>query len=62
MASHLLSKSKYLTSLQCSRLIWTQINEPERIPETDPVTPHVFDQGHPVGELAKKLFSGGIDV
>ena len=62
MPMKLLSKSKYLTGLQCPRLIWTQINEPEKIPETDPVTQHVFNQGHLVGELAKRLFPDGINI
>jgi len=44
------------------KLLWIEINEPERISETDPVTQHVFDQGHLVGELAKKLFPRGIDI
>ncbi|MFC1939930.1 DUF2779 domain-containing protein [Chloroflexota bacterium] len=43
-------------------MIWVEINEPEKIPETDPVTQHIFDQGHLVGEMAKKLFPGGIDI
>lgn len=60
--TQLLSKTKYITGLQCPRLIWIQINEPEKIPEIDSVTQHVFDQGHLVGELAKKLFPEGIDV
>ncbi len=58
----LLSKTKYLTGLQCPRLIWIEIHEPEKIPETDPVTQYIFAQGHLVGELAKKLFPGGIDI
>ena len=62
MPFNLLSKSKYITGLQCPRLIWVQFHEPEKIPETDPITQHIFDQGHLVGELAKKLFPGGIDV
>lgn len=62
MPINILSKTKYLTGLQCPRLIWVQIHEPEKMPETDPVTQHVFDQGHLVGELAKKLFPGGIDI
>lgn len=62
MPFRLLSKTKYLTGLQCPRLIWTEIHEPRKIPETDPVTQHVFDQGHLVGELAKKLFPEGIDI
>ena len=62
MPVKILSKIKYLTGLQCPRLIWVQINEPEKIPETDPVTQHVFDQGHEVGYLAKKLFPEGLDI
>ncbi|MBA7664009.1 hypothetical protein ES703_72059 [subsurface metagenome] len=60
--SQLLSKTKYITGLQCPRLIWIEIHEPEKIPETDPVTQYIFDQGHLVGELAKKLFPEGIDI
>ncbi len=62
MASQLLSKSKYLNGLQCPKLLWVQFHEPERIPETDPVTQYIFDQGHLVGELAKKLFPSGFDL
>ena len=60
--SQLLSKTKYLTGLQCPRLIWTQLHEPELIPKADPVTQYIFDQGHEVGYLAKKLFPGGSDI
>jgi hypothetical protein len=58
----LLSKSKYLTGLQCPKYLWMQIHEPTRIPESDAVTQYVFDQGHLVGEYAKRLFPGGIDI
>lgn len=58
----LLSKSRYLSGLQCPRLSWIEFHEPEKIPETDPITQHIFDQGHLAGEFAKKLFPGGIDV
>lgn len=57
-----LSKSRYLNGLQCPRLLWIATNEPDKIPEPDTATQHIFDQGHLVGELAKKLFPGGIDV
>jgi len=60
--TELLSKSKYLTGLQCPKYLWIQFHEPERIPEVDAVTQYVFDQGHLVGEYAKKLFPGGIDI
>jgi hypothetical protein len=58
----LLSKSKYLAGLQCHRYLWIQVHEPARIPEADAITQYVFDQGHLVGEYAKKLFPGGIDI
>jgi len=58
----LLSKSKYLAGLQCHRYLWNQIHEPERIPEVDATTQYTFDQGHLVGEYAKKLFPGGVDI
>ena len=58
----LLSKSKYIAGLQCPKLLWIQINQPDDIPEPDIVTQYIFDQGHLVGEYAKKLFPGGIDI
>ncbi len=42
MPFNLLSKSKYITGLQCSRLIWIEIHELKNIPETDPVTQYIF--------------------
>ena len=62
MPFKLLSKSKYMTGLQCPRLIWIQFHEPAKIPEIDPVTQYIFDQGHMVGELAQRLFPDGIDI
>ncbi|MFC2026837.1 DUF2779 domain-containing protein [Chloroflexota bacterium] len=60
MPFNLLSKSKYIAGLQCPKLLWVQINDPRSIPEPDLETQYIFDQGHRVGELATKLFPGGI--
>lgn len=62
MPFNLLSKSRYLNGLQCPRYIWMLFHKPERIPETDTITQYIFDQGHEVGYLAKRLFPGGIDI
>jgi len=62
MPNKLLSKSKYLNGMQCLKYLWLLFNDPEKIPEHDISTQRIFDQGHEVGELAKKLFPGGIDV
>ncbi len=58
----LLTKSKYLYGLQCPRLLWTVFNAPENIPGPDASTRHIFDQGQLVGNLAKKMFPGGIEI
>ncbi len=58
----LLTKSKYLTGLQCPRLLWVVFNQKNTLPEFDFGTLHTFKQGHLVGELAKELFSKGIDI
>ncbi|MDP2925201.1 MAG: DUF2779 domain-containing protein [Nanoarchaeota archaeon] len=60
--SPLLTKSKYMVGLQCPKYLWILFHEKHRIPEADEETQHRFDQGHLIGELAKKLWRNGIDV
>ena len=57
-----LTKSKYLLGIQCPRQVWIHFHQPEKIPEVDEQTQKRFDEGHEVGELAKKLFPNGIDL
>ena len=57
-----LSKTKYLNGLQCKKLLWHIYNEPEAIPDPDEATQAIFEQGHLVGDYAKKLFPKGIEV
>jgi hypothetical protein len=58
----LLTKSKYLVGLQCPKYLWVKFNEPDGIPEPDASTQHRFNEGHLVGEWAKKLYPDGIDI
>ena len=62
MPNKLLSKSKYLYGIQCLKYLWLVCNDPVKVPKPDASTQRIFDQGHLVGELAKSLFPGGIDV
>lgn len=57
-----LSKTKYLNGLQCKKLLWYVYHEPEAIPGPDEATQAIFDQGHLVGDYAKKLFPAGLEV
>ena len=58
----LLTKSRFVNGLQCSKWIWLEFNRPEELPKTDEATQHRFDEGHKVGELAKSLFPDGINI
>ena len=57
-----ISKSKYISGLQCHKLLWFYYNAKDQIPAFDAQTQAIFDQGHLVGELARKLYPGGIEV
>ncbi len=57
-----LSKSTYLMGRQCTKLLWFRYNAKDQIPVPDESLQAVFDQGHEVGELAKQLFPGGIEI
>lgn len=58
----LLTKSKYLIGLQCPKLLWIALNDKARIPEPDKFAKQRFEVGDIIGELAKKLYSEGIDL
>lgn len=58
----LISKSRFLSGLQCDKLLWVHYNDKPRIPSPDQSTQAVFDQGKLVGEYAKNLFPNGIEI
>lgn len=57
-----ISKSKYLVGLQCPVWFWREMNDPSFAPQHDAATLARFDWGHVVGDLAKGLFPGGVDL
>ena len=59
MKTHRLSKSKYLSGLQCDKRLWLEIHSPELIPPTPPSQERIFSQGTYVGEIARERFPGG---
>ena len=54
-----LSKSKYLSGLQCPKRLWLEIHKPELVPPPPPGQQRLFDQGTQVGVLARKDFPEG---
>ena len=56
-----LSKSKYMAGIQCPKLLWWQVHEPDAPElETDPAVQFRFDRGHEVGRLAQTYVPGGV--
>ena len=58
----LLTKSKYMVGLSCPKYLWMMFHDLDKIPEKDMAAAYFIQQGHIVGQLAKKLFPDGIDV
>jgi hypothetical protein len=56
-----LSKSRYASGLQCPRLLWWRVHEPDA-PELTPgpAQQAIFDQGTRVGALARDYVPGGV--
>jgi predicted RecB family nuclease len=57
-----ISKSKYVSGVQCLKRIYWQVHEPELAAESDAATEAIFEQGREVGLLARQLFPGGVEV
>jgi predicted RecB family nuclease len=57
-----LSKSKYLSGLQCHKRLYLAIHSPELAAKLDEAAQARMDMGTEVGELARKRFPGGVHV
>ena len=54
-----LTKSKYLSGLQCHKRLWYEENHPERASSLSRAQHRLFRQGREVGECARTLFRSG---
>lgn len=54
-----LSKSKYLSGLQCHKRIYLEIYQPQLATPPDAGTQAILDMGTEIGELARRRFPGG---
>lgn len=59
--SVLLSKSKFISGLQCLRKLWLEVYRPE-LTVTDPMREALFAQGQRVDVAARTRFPGGVMV
>jgi hypothetical protein len=54
-----LSKSRYLTGLQCPKALWLYRHRPDLKPPVSEQKQWLFDSGHEVGNLAQQYFGDG---
>ena len=59
MNPHRLSKSRYISGMQCHRRLWYDTHARELAAPVDDSLQAVFDTGHEVGEIARERFPGG---
>ena len=57
-----ISKSKLMQGRQCPKLLWSAYNAKHLFPEVGAGLQAVFDQGHEVGALARRMFPNGIEI
>ena len=55
-----LSKSSFLSGVQCKKKFFFDRYRKELKPESSPQQEAIFDRGNKIGELAKLVFPGGI--
>jgi hypothetical protein len=57
-----ISKSKFVSGVQCLKRLYWQVHEPELAAEPDAATEAIIEQGREVGLLARKMFPSGVEV
>ena len=55
-----LTKSKYLSGLQCHKRLWNEVRHPDRAADTSISEQRKFDQSNEVGILARDYFPEGV--
>jgi len=58
----MLTKSNYLSGLQCARLLWITKNDKSKVPEPTEMEQAKFNEGYLVEELAQSIFIEKIDL
>ncbi|MGC9778289.1 MAG: hypothetical protein HZR80_03515 [Candidatus Heimdallarchaeota archaeon] len=58
----ILTKSDYLLGLDCPKLLWISVNQPEKKRSKTLAEEYRLKEGEKVGEFAKKLFPNGINI
>ncbi|EKQ67412.1 protein of unknown function DUF2779,protein of unknown function DUF83 [Leptolyngbyaceae cyanobacterium JSC-12] len=55
----LLTKSNFMSGLQCLKKLWLEVQEPHQVTALSPSQQHIIDQGEEVGHYARQQFPNG---
>jgi hypothetical protein len=58
----MLTKTNFMQYMECPIYLWLVKHRPDLIPEDTPETERIFAMGNEVDDLARKLFTGGVEV
>ena len=58
----ILSKSNYLSGLECPKYFWIIFNQPEKRRKKTLAEEYRLKEGEKIGEIAKKLFPNGVNM
>jgi len=59
---HVLSKSRFVSGVQCSKKLFLDLNRKELKPAITASQQAIFDQGHAIGKMAQERYPNGIDL
>ena len=57
-----ITKRHYLAGVQCHKLVWHLLNDPDAVSGPDPALQDRLRQGTEVGALARKLYPNGVQI
>ena len=59
---HLLSKSRFVSGVQCSKKLFLELNRKDLKPAITASQQAIFDQGHVIGKMAQERYPNGVDL
>ena len=59
---HLLSKSRFVSGVQCSKKLFLELNRKDLKPAITASQQAIFDQGHVIGKMAQERYPNGMDL
>ena len=59
---HVLSKSRFVSGVQCSKKLFLDLNRKDLKPAITASQQAIFDQGHVIGKMAQERYPNGVDL